>query len=133
MDLFKPYDSLPPYLLVAKFEAYVIDKNGLNLIHIYLRNRKQKTKASYSYSDYYGTLEVFSKVEFQAHYFLTFILMISFHLLKEQIYSISLMIIQTILRDLKYDMQNILKWFKVNSMKPNLNKFQFPILSKSTR
>ena len=43
------------------------------------------------------------------------------------------MIIQTILRDLKYDMQNILKWFKVNSMKPNLNKFQFLILGKSTR
>ena len=32
---------------------------------------------------------------------------------------------QTILKKLKYDMQNILKWFKVNSMKPNPKKFQF--------
>ena len=40
---------------------------------------------------------------------------------------------QTILKDLKYDMQNILKWFKVNSMKPNPKKFQFMILGKSTR
>ena len=30
-------------------------------------------------------------------------------------------------------MQNILKWFKVNSMKPNPNKFQSVILGKSTR
>ena len=31
--------------------------------------------------------------------------------------------LQTILKDLKHDMQNILKWFKVNSMKPNSKKF----------
>ena len=30
-------------------------------------------------------------------------------------------------------MQNILKWFKVNSMKPNPKKNQFMILGKSTR
>ena len=30
-------------------------------------------------------------------------------------------------------MQNILKWFKVNSMKPNPKKFQFMVLGKSTR
>ena len=30
-------------------------------------------------------------------------------------------------------MQNILKWFKVNSMKPGPKKFQFMILGKSTR
>ena len=30
-------------------------------------------------------------------------------------------------------MQNILKWFKVNSMKPNPKKFQFMVLGRSTR
>ena len=30
MDLPKAYDYLPHDLLVAKFEAYVIDKAGLN-------------------------------------------------------------------------------------------------------
>ena len=53
MDLSKAYDSLPHDLLVAKFEAYGIDKNGLNLIHNYLTNRKQRTKISSSYSDWY--------------------------------------------------------------------------------
>ena len=41
--------------------------------------------------------------------------------------------LQTILKNLKYDMQNILKWFKVNSMKPNPKKFQFMIHGKNTR
>ena len=41
--------------------------------------------------------------------------------------------LQTLLKDLKYDMQNILKWFKVNSTKPNPKKFQFMILGKITR
>ena len=40
---------------------------------------------------------------------------------------------QTILKDLKHDMQNTLKWFKVNLMEPNPKKFQFMILGKSTR
>ena len=55
MDLSKAYDSLPHDLLVAKFEAYGIDKNGLNRIHNcnYLTNRKQRTKISSSYSEWY--------------------------------------------------------------------------------
>ena len=53
MNLSKACDSLPHDILVAKFEAYGIDKNGLNLIHNYLTNRKQKTKISSSYSDWY--------------------------------------------------------------------------------
>ena len=41
--------------------------------------------------------------------------------------------LQTILKNLKHDMVNVLKWFKVNSMKANPKKFQFMILGKSTR
>ena len=53
MDLSKAYESLPQHLLAAKFEAYGIDKNGLNLIHNYLTNRKQRTQIRSSYSDWY--------------------------------------------------------------------------------
>ena len=38
-----------------------------------------------------------------------------------------------ILKDLEYDMQNISKWFKLNTVKPNSKKFQFMILGKSAR
>ena len=41
--------------------------------------------------------------------------------------------LQTILKNLKHDMINVLKWFKVNSMKANPKKFRFMILGKSTR
>ena len=56
MDLSKAYGSVPPYLLVSKFKAYGIDQNELNLIHIYLRNCKQKTKVSSTYNDWYDTV-----------------------------------------------------------------------------
>ena len=54
MGLFKAYDSLPHDLLIAKFEACGIDENGLNLIHNYLTNRKQRTKITSSYSNQFN-------------------------------------------------------------------------------
>ena len=41
--------------------------------------------------------------------------------------------LQFILKDLDNNMQNVLKWFEVNSMKTDLKKLQFMILGKSTR
>ena len=38
-----------------------------------------------------------------------------------------------ILENLKHDMKSILKWFKVNSMKANPEKFQFMILGRKNR
>ena len=52
MDLSKTYDCLPHDLLVAKVEAYGINKTGLSLIYDYLSNRKQRTKINSSYSDW---------------------------------------------------------------------------------
>ena len=45
MDLLNAYDCLPHDFLVAKFEAYGIDKTG--------SNGKQQTKINSSYSDWY--------------------------------------------------------------------------------
>ena len=61
MDLSKAYDCLPHDLLVAKFEAYGMYKTGLNLIHNYLSNRKQRTKINSSYSDWYDIVRVYHK------------------------------------------------------------------------
>ena len=41
--------------------------------------------------------------------------------------------LQTVLKNLKHDMINVSKYFKVNSMKSNPKKFQFMILGKGTR
>ena len=37
------------------------------------------------------------------------------------------------MKNLKHDMLNASKWFKVNSMKANQKKFQFMIIGKGTR
>ena len=41
--------------------------------------------------------------------------------------------LEFVLEDLQYDKKILLNWFKINSMKPNLKKFQFMILGKSSR
>ena len=48
MDVSKAYDCLPHELLVPKFEVYGLNKTGLNLVHNYLSNRKQRTKKNSS-------------------------------------------------------------------------------------
>ena len=142
MDLSKAYDSLSRDLLVVKFEAYGIDKNGLNLIHNYLTNRKQRTKISSSYREWYDIVRGFPQGSILDPLFFNLFITDLFHFIERTnicnfaddntIYSRNINL-QTILKDLMYDMQNILKWFKANSMKPNPKKFQFMILEKSTR
>ena len=56
MDFSKAYSCLPHDLLIAKFEAYGIGKPGLKLLLNYLSNRKQHTKANFSYSDWYDII-----------------------------------------------------------------------------
>ena len=48
MNLSKAYDCLPHDLLIAKVEAYGLDKSSLNLVNDYLRFRK----IDFSYSDW---------------------------------------------------------------------------------
>ena len=51
IDLSKAYDCLPHSLMIAKFQAYIIRKSGLNLLLSYLSNQKQRRKINFSYSD----------------------------------------------------------------------------------
>ena len=139
MNLTKAYDSPPHDLLVAKLG---IDKNALNLIHKYLTDRKQGTKISSSYSDWYDKVRGVPQGSILDPLFFTLFINDRFLFIERTnicnfaddntIYSCNINL-QTILKDLQYDMQNILKWFKVNSMKPNPKKFQFMVLGKSTR
>ena len=141
MDLSKAYDSLTHDLLVAKFEAYGTNKNRLNSIHNYLRNRKQRTKIS-SYSDWYDIVRGVSECLILGPLFFNLFINDLFLFIErinicdfadDNTISSCNITLQTILKDLKYDMQNISKWFKINSVKPNPEKFPFMVLGRSTR
>ena len=50
MDLSKAYDCLPHDLLIAKLEAYGLDRSSLRLLMDYLNSHKQRTKVGSSYN-----------------------------------------------------------------------------------
>ena len=51
-NLSKAFDCLDPELLIAKLNAYGLSSPTLNLVHDYLSNRKERTKANRTYSSW---------------------------------------------------------------------------------
>ena len=142
MDLSKAYDCLPHDLLVAKFEAYGMYKTGLNLIHNYLSNRKQRTKINSSYSDWYDIVRGVPQGSILGPLLFNLFINDLFLFIERTnicnfaddntVYSCQ-NDLKPILEDLRYDMVTLLRWFKESSMKVNPKKFQFMILGKTPR
>ena len=140
MDLSKAYDCLPDDLLIAKLEAYGLDRSSLKLLIDYLNSPKQRTKVGSSYSK--GSEIKHGILPSSILRPLLFNIMIDLFFVIEKsdicnfahdntLYSCGANL-KKILGNLKNDASKLLYWFKVNSMKANPEKFQFMILSKKS-
>ena len=87
IDLSKVYDCLHHDLLMVKVEAYGLDKPSLNLVNDYLRFRKQSRKIGSSYGDWVNVTMGIPHKSILGLYFLIFLSIIFFYLLKILIYA----------------------------------------------
>ena len=137
MDLSKAYDCIPHELLIAKLKCYGIGNGSLRLLLDYLTNRKQRTKIGSSFSSWcdintgvpQGSILV-------PLLFNIFISDLFFSITKSEVcnfaddntlYSCNKNL-EHAFSNLKYDLRNVLDWFKINSKKANPGKFQFMVL-----
>ena len=107
-------------------EAYGLDKTSLHLLRNYFRNCKKRTKIGCSFSDWW---DVISGI-LQRSILGPFIHMLFFvpkpgicNFADDNTLSYCWKILRDILHKPKFDLGHILKWFKVNSLKPNPGKF----------
>ena len=141
IDLSKAYDRIPHDLLIPKLEACGLDKTSLHLLRDYLSNQKQRAKIGSSFSDWWDIIcgipqgSILGPLLFNI-----FINDMLFFVSKSDICNFADdntlcscgKMLGDILYNLMIDLGHILKWFKVNSLKPNPGKFQFMILGTNT-
>ena len=137
MDLSKAYDCIQHELLIAKLKCYGIGNGSLRLLLDYLTNRKQRTKIGSSFSSWCDINTGVPQGSILGPLlFNIFINDLFFSITKSEVcnladdntlYSCNKNL-EHVFSNLKYDLRNVLDWFKINSMKANPGKFQFMVL-----
>ena len=137
VDLSKAYDCIPHELLIAKLKCYGIGNGSLRLVLDYLTNRKQRTKIGSSFSSWCDiNTGVPQGSTLGPLLFNIFINDLFFSITKSEVcnfaddntlYSCNKNL-EHVFSNLKYDLRNVLDWFKINSMTANPGKFQFKVL-----
>ena len=141
MDFSKPYDFIPHDLLIAKLSSYGVDKNSLKLLSSYLSNRKQEVKIGSLFSELAEILKGLPQGSVLAPllFNIFFDLMISYkkNLLCNFADDNTIVSNGVNLSEIKNNLQEgldiTIKWFEVNSMKANPDKFQFIVIDRNSK
>ena len=137
IDLSKAYDCIPRDILIVKLECYGIDKIGRSLILYYLSRRKQRTKIGSSYTSWYdmirGALQgsILAPLLFNVFinnlFFVTTLSEVCNFADDNTLYKFNKEL-KIVFRNLESDLNNVLAWFDLCSLKVNPGKFQFIFL-----
>ena len=141
MDLSKGFDCLPHDLLIAKLEAYGIEKQSLLLLLSYLQQRKRSVKVK----GLIGLLQLIKSVVLQGSIlgpilFNIFINGIYFSL-QEDLHNFAddstvsgiADLLQTLLEVFTVEANTAIAWFQLNDMIVNPGKFKAILLQKNKR
>lgn len=134
MDLSKAFDTIDHNLLIAKLNAYGMDRNSVSIILSYLKDRKQRLKINSSFSDFLLILvgvpqgSILGPILFNIFindifYFLTCTEMCNYA--DDNTIYTSASSINTVKSQLLVDTMILLDWFSSNHMVLNLDKCQF--------
>ena len=142
MDLSKAYDCIPYDLLLAKLQAYGMNKKSLNLVSSYLFGRKKRVKLNSEYSSFVEIERGIPQGSILGPLLFNIFLndlLLDFKLTEicnfaddNSLYEAekSLELLKNILIK---GIEEVLKWFKYNSMVANPEKFQVLLLKPTNR
>ena len=139
MDLSKTFDCVPHDLIIAKLEAYGIERKTLRLIYSYLKGRKQCVKINNNYSDYNEIISALPQgsilgpilFNLSINDLFFFIELASMHnFADDSILSAWGETVSKLIETLESESNIAIDWFTKNKMITNPDKFQAIILDK---
>ena len=135
----KAFDSLSHDLLIAKLSAYGFDKESLEFINSYLKERKQRTKVGTYYSTWksikcgvpqgsiLGPL-LFNIFLNDIFYFIRSVSIANYA--DDNILYATENNVKSLLKTLELETNLLLDWFRINEMKPNEDKCHLLVINQ---